>query len=183
VGPKSILALKDYSRQKFIADLIAGVTVGLVALPLAMAFAIASGVRHRQLVLRGHRRLSDLGTGRLRVQIGVPREHLLLSWPALSPNMELMACSCAPGLPVSSSFSRRRKPEKILPCVSWHHHGNAVVMPARGSGCLTVSGCAEKNEEDTGNPGAHEQAINSIFGDNAGHDNNKCSRGTANLHS
>jgi len=28
VVPKSILALKDYSRQKFIADLIAGVTVG-----------------------------------------------------------------------------------------------------------------------------------------------------------
>jgi len=42
--PKSILALKDYSRQKFIGDLVAGVTVGLVALPLAMAFAIASGV-------------------------------------------------------------------------------------------------------------------------------------------
>src|SRR6516165_9036534 len=42
--PKSVLALKDYSRQKFLADLIAGVTVGFVALPLAMAFAIASGV-------------------------------------------------------------------------------------------------------------------------------------------
>ena len=42
--PKSVLALKNYSTQKFLADLIAGVTVGLVALPLAMAFAIASGV-------------------------------------------------------------------------------------------------------------------------------------------
>jgi sulfate permease, SulP family len=42
--PKSVLALKNYSRQKFVSDLIAGVTVGLVALPLAMAFAIASGV-------------------------------------------------------------------------------------------------------------------------------------------
>ncbi len=42
--PKSILALRDYSRQRFLADLLAGVTVGLVALPLAMAFAIASGV-------------------------------------------------------------------------------------------------------------------------------------------
>ncbi|HUO60561.1 MAG TPA: SulP family inorganic anion transporter [Candidatus Acidoferrales bacterium] len=42
--PKSVLALKDYSRQKFLADLIAGITVGFVALPLAMAFAIASGV-------------------------------------------------------------------------------------------------------------------------------------------
>lgn len=42
--PKSVLLLRDYDRQKFFHDLIAGVTVGLVALPLAMAFAIASGV-------------------------------------------------------------------------------------------------------------------------------------------
>src|SRR5579872_2546401 len=42
--PKSILCLKDYSWNKFAADTLAGVTVGLVALPLAMAFAIASGV-------------------------------------------------------------------------------------------------------------------------------------------
>jgi len=42
--PKSILALKGYTRRDFVSDLIAGVTVGLVALPLAMAFAIASGV-------------------------------------------------------------------------------------------------------------------------------------------
>jgi MFS superfamily sulfate permease-like transporter len=33
----------DYDRNKFLRDLVAGVTVGLVALPLAMAFAIASG--------------------------------------------------------------------------------------------------------------------------------------------
>src|SRR6266702_3846234 len=42
--PKSILCLKDYSAKIFAADLAAGVTVGLVALPLAMAFAIASGL-------------------------------------------------------------------------------------------------------------------------------------------
>jgi SulP family sulfate permease len=42
--PKSVILLRDYDRRKFISDLIAGVTVGLVALPLAMAFAIASGV-------------------------------------------------------------------------------------------------------------------------------------------
>ena len=42
--PKSILSLQGYSLQAFTADLIAGLTVGLVALPLAMAFAIASGV-------------------------------------------------------------------------------------------------------------------------------------------
>jgi sulfate permease, SulP family len=42
--PKSFLALRSYSRKKFAGDVIAGITVGLVALPLAMAFAIASGV-------------------------------------------------------------------------------------------------------------------------------------------
>ncbi len=42
--PKSILALRAYNRQMFFHDLVAGVTVGLVALPLAMAFGIASGV-------------------------------------------------------------------------------------------------------------------------------------------
>ena len=42
--PKSVLCLRDYDRHKFLLDLIAGVTVGLVALPLAMAFAIASGL-------------------------------------------------------------------------------------------------------------------------------------------
>ncbi|HME13261.1 MAG TPA: SulP family inorganic anion transporter [Candidatus Acidoferrum sp.] len=42
--PKSVLLLRDYDRHKFLSDLIAGITVGLVALPLAMAFAIASGL-------------------------------------------------------------------------------------------------------------------------------------------
>ena len=42
--PRLFETLKQYSRQDFIADLIAGLTVGIVALPLAMAFAIASGV-------------------------------------------------------------------------------------------------------------------------------------------
>ncbi|MBL0157562.1 MAG: STAS domain-containing protein [Bryobacterales bacterium] len=42
--PKFFQCLKDYNLKTFIADLIAGVTVGLVALPLAMAFAISSGM-------------------------------------------------------------------------------------------------------------------------------------------
>jgi SulP family sulfate permease len=42
--PKSVILFREYDSQKFISDMIAGVTVGLVALPLAMAFAIASGV-------------------------------------------------------------------------------------------------------------------------------------------
>ncbi|HEY9461760.1 MAG TPA: SulP family inorganic anion transporter [Vicinamibacterales bacterium] len=42
--PASVLALRQYTPQLFVSDLIAGVTVGLVALPLAMAFAISSGM-------------------------------------------------------------------------------------------------------------------------------------------
>ena len=42
--PASVTALRHYSLHTFTADLIAGVTVGLVALPLAMAFAISSGM-------------------------------------------------------------------------------------------------------------------------------------------
>ena len=42
--PKLVGALRGYTLQTFGSDLIAGVTVGLVALPLAMAFAISSGV-------------------------------------------------------------------------------------------------------------------------------------------
>src|SRR5271156_6005614 len=42
--PKSVLSLRDYNANKFLRDLVAGITVGLVALPLAMAFSIASGL-------------------------------------------------------------------------------------------------------------------------------------------
>src|SRR5579885_2864772 len=42
--PRLLTALRGYDRRAFGADLAAGLTVGLVALPLAMAFAIASGL-------------------------------------------------------------------------------------------------------------------------------------------
>src|SRR5437016_11645360 len=42
--PKFVLALRTYNAKAFLHDLLAGITVGLVALPLAMAFGIASGV-------------------------------------------------------------------------------------------------------------------------------------------
>jgi SulP family sulfate permease len=42
--PKSIECLKNYRRADIAADLTSGITVGLVALPLAMAFGISSGV-------------------------------------------------------------------------------------------------------------------------------------------
>jgi sulfate permease, SulP family len=39
---------KGYSKKEFLSDLVAGVIVGIVALPLAIAFAIASGVKPEQ---------------------------------------------------------------------------------------------------------------------------------------
>lgn len=47
--PKLVSILREgYSRKQFLADLTAGLTVGVVALPLAIAFAIASGVKPEQ---------------------------------------------------------------------------------------------------------------------------------------
>ena len=43
--PRLFETLKGYSAKDFMPDLVAGITVGIVALPLAMAFAIASGVK------------------------------------------------------------------------------------------------------------------------------------------
>src|SRR6059036_3823544 len=42
--PKLVTTLRDYSRAQFASDAVAGVVVGIVALPLCIAFAIASGV-------------------------------------------------------------------------------------------------------------------------------------------
>ena len=55
--PKSVLCLRDYNRHKFLLDLIAGITVGLVALPLAMAFCYRLGphAASRHLLRHRHR--------------------------------------------------------------------------------------------------------------------------------
>ena len=66
-------SIAGYDKAKFIADLGAGVTVGIVALPLAMAFAIASGVKPEQgiftAIIAGFL-ISALGGSQ--VQIGGP---------------------------------------------------------------------------------------------------------------
>ncbi|HEY7910298.1 MAG TPA: SulP family inorganic anion transporter, partial [Blastocatellia bacterium] len=47
--PKLLALLREgYTRKQFLSDLAAGLTVGVVALPLAIAFAIASGVKPEQ---------------------------------------------------------------------------------------------------------------------------------------
>ena len=71
--PASVLALRNYDAATFRHDVIAGITVGLVALPLAMAFAIASGLSPQAgiycAVVTGFL-ISALGGSR--VQIGGP---------------------------------------------------------------------------------------------------------------
>jgi SulP family sulfate permease len=71
--PKLVTTLKDYNRRQFIHDLTAGVIVGIVALPLAIAFAIASGVtpgRGLWTAIVAGFLISGLGGSR--VQIGGP---------------------------------------------------------------------------------------------------------------
>ena len=71
--PKILETLKNYSRQQFVNDLLAGLIVGIVALPLAIAFAIASGVSPEKglytAIIAGFV-ISALGGSR--VQIGGP---------------------------------------------------------------------------------------------------------------
>ena len=71
--PKLFTTLRSYSRPQFMADLGAGVVVGIVALPLAIAFAIASGVTPERgiytAIIAGFI-ISALGGSR--VQIGGP---------------------------------------------------------------------------------------------------------------
>jgi SulP family sulfate permease len=71
--PKLIDCLRRYTRADLLADSIAGVTVGLVALPLAMAFGIASGVTPQAGIytaIVGGLLVSLLGGSR--IQIGGP---------------------------------------------------------------------------------------------------------------
>lgn len=71
--PKLFTTLKDYSFRAFSSDLIAGIIVGIVALPLAIAFAIASGVSpDRGLVTAVIAGFIISFLGGSRVQIGGP---------------------------------------------------------------------------------------------------------------
>src|SRR5215213_9202167 len=71
--PKLLHALRGYDRHTALADLIAGITVGLVALPLAMAFAISSGLSPQAGIYTAIVAGTIIsGLGGSRVQIGGP---------------------------------------------------------------------------------------------------------------
>ncbi len=71
--PKLLTTLKNYSKEKFVSDFFAGIIVGIVAIPLGIAFAIASGVSPEKglltVIIAGFL-ISLLGGSR--VQIGGP---------------------------------------------------------------------------------------------------------------
>lgn len=71
--PKLVTTLKDYNRHQFVSDVTAGIIVGVVAIPLAIAFAIASGVTPQAglytAIVAG---LLISALGGSRVQIGGP---------------------------------------------------------------------------------------------------------------
>ena len=72
-APRIVNELRHYNREIFTADLMAGLIVGIVALPLAIAFGIASGVSPSQGILTaiiGGFIVSALGGSK--VQIGGP---------------------------------------------------------------------------------------------------------------
>src|SRR5262245_40104918 len=71
--PRLVTCLRHYSGHTFASDAVAGVTVGFVALPLAMAFAIASGLSPQSglyCAIVAGTLISALGGSR--VQIGGP---------------------------------------------------------------------------------------------------------------
>jgi len=100
--PKLFDTLKKYSAQTFLSDLPAGLTVGIVALPLSMALAIASGLPPQiglfASVIAG---ICISVFGGSRVQIGGPAGAFV---PLLAPIVmkhgpeALVACALMAGL-------------------------------------------------------------------------------------
>lgn len=89
-APRIVSELRHYNKAKFGADLMAGLIVGIVALPLAIAFGIASGVSPSQGILTaiiGGFLVSALGGSR--VQIGGPTGAFIVIIYGIVSNPEL----------------------------------------------------------------------------------------------
>ena len=93
--PKLFLDLRGYNKEKLTADIMAGLIVGIVALPLAIAFGIASGVTPEKGIITAI--IAGLAVslfGGSRVQIGGPTGAFIViiygiiqwlpSWPVCS---------------------------------------------------------------------------------------------------
>lgn len=118
--PRLFDHLPQYSRQHFLADLSAGLTVGFVALPLAMTFAIASGLPPQAglftAIIAGFL-ISALGGSS--VQIGGPAGAFIVVVYAIVerygiPNL-LIATACAGVLMVIMGFLRMGELVRLIP--------------------------------------------------------------------
>lgn len=119
--PKLVSVLREgYSRRQFVHDLAAGIQVGIVALPLSLALAVASGVRPEQglftAVIAGFL-ISALGGSR--VQIGGPTGAFIVlvygivqthGYPGLA-----IATMMAGGLMILMGFARLGNVIKFVP--------------------------------------------------------------------
>ena len=96
--PKSVVCLKSYTPRLFESDLLAGSTVGLVALPLAMAFAIASAAPPQAglycAIVAGFARSPLLEA--LQRRSAAPLGRSWLSYLELLRDTVSTGCSCAP---------------------------------------------------------------------------------------
>jgi len=135
VRPKLLEHLAGYSRKTFLADLSAGVTVGFVALPLAMTFAIASGLPPQSglftAIIAGFL-ISALGGSS--VQIGGPAGAFIVVVYAIVerygvPNL-LIATACAGVLMVAMGAFRLGGLIRLIPVsiVSGFTSGIAVLI-------------------------------------------------------
>lgn len=50
--PKFFTTIRDYSKEQFIKDVISGIIVAIIALPLSIALALASGVTPEKVFIR-----------------------------------------------------------------------------------------------------------------------------------
>ena len=100
--PKLFLDLREYNKEKLTADIMAGLIVGIVALPLAIAFGIASGVTPEKGIITAI--IAGLAVslfGGSRVQIG-GRVLLSSSSTASYNNTAKQACLWPPSWPACS---------------------------------------------------------------------------------
>ncbi len=99
-GPKLLTTLTDYSWRLLLGDVIAGITVALVALPLSIAIAIASGATPKAglatAIIGGF--LISLSGGS-KVQIGGPTGAFIVVVAGVLPGLASMGCCsrhCSP---------------------------------------------------------------------------------------
>jgi MFS superfamily sulfate permease-like transporter len=87
--PKLLDSLKGYTREQLGTDIAAGITVGVVALPLAMAFAIASGLKPEAglftaIIAASSSRYWAAAKFKLAVQLAPSLSLCMASWSAMA---------------------------------------------------------------------------------------------------